>query len=115
MLKRLGIPALALASAFAIAAPNVTLAADRGGDRDGHQGARQEFRDRGNDRDRHFDRDDRDGRRFDRSDHGRFNFGVGVYAAPVPAPAASGYYDQYGVWHAYGYYDQFGVWHPYGN
>ncbi|HEX6897355.1 MAG TPA: hypothetical protein VF146_18880 [Bryobacteraceae bacterium] len=126
MLKRLGIPALALASAFAIAAPNVTLAADRGGNRDGHEGARQEFRDRGNDRDRHFDRDDRhfdrddrrfdrDGRRFDRDDHGRFNFGVGVYAAPVPAPAASGYYDQYGVWHAYGYYDQFGVWHPYGN
>jgi hypothetical protein len=37
---------------------------------------------------------------------------VGVYVAPTivaPAPAANGYYDQYGVWHAYAYYPQ-----PYG-
>ncbi|HLG98342.1 MAG TPA: hypothetical protein VKX49_18645 [Bryobacteraceae bacterium] len=114
MLKRFGIPALALASALAVAAPNVTLAAERGGEREGHEAARQDFRGRGgdgSDRDRHFDRDNRG---FDRDDYGRFNFGVGVYAAPAPAPAASGYYDQYGVWHASGYYDQFGVWHPYG-
>ena len=118
MLKRFGIPALAFAAALATAIPNVTLAADRGDQRGGHEVARQDSRGRGDDR--HFDRDDRrfdrDDRRFDRDDHGRFNFGVGFYAAPAPAPAPapSGYYDQYGVWHANGFYDQNGVWHPYG-
>ena len=79
MLKRFGIPALALASVLAIAAPTVTLAADRGG------------------------------QRFDRDDRGGFNFGLGFYAdptpvpVPVPVPALSGYYDQYGIWHPYGY------------
>jgi len=103
MLKRFGIPALALASALAIAAPTVTLAADRGGERGGHEVARQDFRGRGDD---HFDRGDR---HFDRDDRGRFNFGVGFYAnpvpvpVPVPAPVPSGYYDQYGIWHPYGY------------
>ncbi len=103
MLKRFGIPALALASVLAITAPTVTLAADRGGERGGREVARQDFRGRGDD---HFDRG---GRRFDRDDRGGFNFGVGFYAdptpvpIPVPVPAPSGYYDQYGIWHPYGY------------
>ena len=108
MFKKLGIPTLALATAMAVAAPTVTLARDRddhrGGDSDRHEAFRG--------------RDDRGGRFRDRDDHdrdfrggNRFNFGVGVYSAP--APAASGYYDQFGVWHPYGYYDQFGVWHAY--
>ena len=104
MLKRFGIPSLALATVLAVAAPTVTLARDRddhrGGDFDRHETIRG--------------RDDHDFRGRD-----RFNFGVGVYASPAPvvAPApvvpASGYYDQYGVWHPYGYYDQFGNWHAY--
>lgn len=107
MLKRFGIPALALASALAIAAPTMSFARDRGDSRGGRQVARQDFRGRGDDHfdrgNRHFDRDDRN---FDR---GGFNFGVGFYAnpvpvpVPVPAPVPSGYYDQYGIWHPYRY------------
>ena len=98
MLKRFGIPSLALATLMAVAAPTITLARDRD-DRGG-----------GRDFDRHDVVRDRDhDRRSDRDD--RFHFGVGVYTAPapviapapVPAPAA-GYYDQYGVWHPYEYY-----------
>ena len=92
MLKRFGIPTLALATVLAVAAPTVTLARDR----DDH---------RGGDFDRHevfHSRDDHEARRRG------LNFGVGVYAAPAPvitpAPAPAGYYDQYGVWHPYTYY-----------
>jgi hypothetical protein len=92
MLKRFGIPALALASVLAVAAPSFARGREdfRGGDRGGR------------DFDRHVvvrDRGYRPG----------FNFGVGVYAdpvpvpVPVPAPVPSGYYDQYGIWHPYGY------------
>ena len=90
MLKRFGIPALALASALAIAAPTITFA--RG---------RDDFRG-GRDFDHHIIVRDRGYR-------GGFTFGVGVYAdpvpvpVPVPAPVPSGYYDQYGIWHPYGY------------
>jgi hypothetical protein len=107
MFKKLGITTLALAAALAVAAPTVTLARDR----DDHHfrgEERHEVR-----RDVRHDRDDR----YDRfrSSGTRFNFGVGVYAAPrayAPAPAATGYYDQFGNWHAYGFYDQWGNWHP---
>lgn len=91
MLKRFGIPALALASALAIAAPSVTFA--RG---------RDDYRGSGRDFDRHVVVRDRDHR-------GGFNFGLGFYAdptpvpVPVPVPAPSGYYDEYGIWHPYGY------------
>lgn len=104
MLKRLGIPTLALATAMAVAAPTVTLARDRDDHRGGDFGRQESFR----------GRDDHDAR-FRGGD--RFNFGVGIYAPapviPAPGPAAAGYYDQYGVWHPYGYYDQFGIWHAY--
>ena len=130
MMKRLGIPALALASVLAMAAPNLTLAAERGNQRGGgNEVARQDFRGGNNEArgNQNFDRGrqdfnrggqnfDRDDRHFDRDDRGG-NWGVGVYTAPAPviapAPAAAGYYDQFGVWHPYGYYDQFGVWHSY--
>ena len=93
MLKRFGIPVLALASALAIAAPTVTFARDR----DDHRGGGRDF-------DHHVilrDHDRRSG----------FNFGVGFYAdptpvpvpVPVPAPAPAGYYDPYGLWHPYAY------------
>jgi hypothetical protein len=98
MLKRFGIPALALAGVMALASPAVTLAAGRD-DHRGRGGFEQNERFR--------DRDDH-GARFDH--RGGFNFGVGIYAPPAPA---NGYYDQFGVWHPYGFYDQFGVWHAY--
>jgi len=101
MLKRFGLSTLALATALAVAAPAVSLARDR-----------DDFR--GRDFDRHervehrtYDRRDRD---YDR-DRGRFGFSLGYRSAP--APAANGYYDQYGNWHPYGYYDQWGNYHPY--
>jgi hypothetical protein len=108
MLKRFGITTFALATALAVAAPTVTLARDRDDHRGGDVGRQEAFRGR-DDRGGHFqDRDDRD---WGFRGGNRFNFGVGVYSAP--APAAGGYYDQFGVWHPYGYYDQFGVWHAY--
>jgi hypothetical protein len=107
MLRRFGIPTLALTAALAVAAPTVTLARDRDDHRGGNTNSHESFHGRDN---RSFDRDDR---RVDRDDHSRFNFGAGFYRGPVPAQAASGFYDQYGVWHPYGFYDQFGVWHPY--
>ena len=70
------------------------------------------------------DRDDAHGRDFDRHvrvehrdndrrvwDRGRAGLSFGF--SNVPAPAANGYYDQFGVWHPYGYYDQWGNYHPY--
>jgi hypothetical protein len=105
MLKRFGIPALALASALAIAAPTMSFARDRGGnERGGQQVARTDFRGRGDD---HFDRD----RHFDRDEDGGFNYGLNFYAPP---PAPSGYYDQYGIWHPYAVGGQYGVSNPYG-
>jgi hypothetical protein len=98
MLRKLGIPILAMAAALAVAVPSVTIARDRDDHRgdDHHEAVRRDF---------HGDRD-----RF----RGGWNIGVGVYPAPVPVPVApppapSGYYDQYGVWHPYvtypnGYY-----------
>ena len=94
MLKKLGIPTLALAMALAVAAPAVSLA--RG--RDEH---------RGGGFDRHEVYRGRDARVWRGRGGPSFNFGVGVYAAPAPA----GYYDQYGVWHPYGY-GAYGVWRP---
>ena len=111
MLKRFGIPALALASALAIAAPTMSFARDRGGnerggnERGGRQVERSDFRGRADD---HFDRD----RHFDRDDDDRFNYGWNFYAnpvpVPVPTPVPNGYYNQNG------YYDQYGIWHQYG-
>jgi hypothetical protein len=95
MLKRFGLPVLALASALAVAAPTMTFAADRndhrgGPDQRGPEIARHEtFR----------GRDDR--RVVVRDDHARLNFGVGFYAPPVSVPVARGFYDQCGVWHTY--------------
>lgn|SRR5215469_2222940 len=91
MLRKLGIPVLALAAALTAVVPTVSMARDR----DDHH---ENFRGRD---DRH-ERGDRD---RDRDD--RWRSGVGVYSAPapvaVPAPAPAGYYDQYGVWHPYAY------------
>ena len=98
MLNKLGIPTLALVTAMAVAAPTVTLARDRDDRRGGDSDRHETFRGRNERGGRFEDRDDRD-------------FGLGFYSAP--APAANGYYDQYGVWHPYGSYDQFGVWHAY--
>ena len=100
MLRRLGIPALALAAALSAAVPGVTMARDRDDHREAFQGnAEVRDRDFDHDRDRDHDRD------WDR-DRGRWNLGFGVYGAPVPAPAPSpaGYYDQYGTWHPYASY-----------
>jgi hypothetical protein len=92
MLKRLGISTMALAAALAVAAPAVSLARDR----DDHRGGERHEVYRGHDGWR--------GRDWDRG----WGFGFGYFgynAVPVPAPApAAGYYDQFGVWHAYNYY-----------
>ncbi len=88
MLKKLGIPTLALAMALAVAAPAVSLA--RG--RDDHRGSGVV---------RHEEYRGRDARVWRGPSGPYLNFGVGVYAAP--APALPGYYDQYGVWHPYAY------------
>ena len=106
MLKRFGLPVLALASALAVAAPSASLAADR----DDHRGGREV--------ERHDSFKGRDDRRFARDDHHfdrdrGINFGFGFNSTPAPAPAPTGYYDQFGVWHPYGFYDARGVWHPY--
>ena len=93
MLKRMGISAVALAAALAVAMPAVSLARDR----DDHRGGEHREVYRGHDGWR-----DRDG---DRDRHG-WGFGLG-FAVPVPVPArapAAGYYDQFGVWHPYTYY-----------
>ena len=84
MFKKLGISTLALAAALAVAAPTASFARDRDDHRD--HGRREVIVHR---------------------DHDRFRFGVGI------ATPAAGYYDQFGVWHAYGFCDQFGVWHAY--
>ena len=114
MLKKLGIPTLALATVMAVAAPTVTLARDRDNDhRDGNSDRHEAFRGR-DDRGGHFQ--DRDDRNWGFRGGNRFNFGVGFYSAPAPiapAPVANGYHDQYGVWHPYGYYDQYNG-RPYG-
>lgn len=103
------------------------------GDRDGRQAvfspaqsAQLQLVDdhRGRDRDdRRYDRDrdgDRDrGRNWDRDrDRGRVYryrpYYSGGYAnGYVYQQAPTGYYDQWGVWHAYGWYDAYGYWHPY--
>jgi hypothetical protein len=91
MLKKLGIPTLALTIAMAVAAPAVTLARGRDDQRGGGAARHEVYR----------GREGRDDRGWRDRDGGRFNFGVGVYTAPAPAPA--GYYDQYGIWHPYVY------------
>ena len=94
MLKLFGLKTMALAAGLAVAAPTISLARDR----DDSRGRREPVRNERVDHDR-----------FVRRDHDYFRFNVRV----APAPAVSGYYDQFGVWHPYGYYDQFGVWHAY--
>jgi hypothetical protein len=100
MLKRLGIPVLALAALTTIV-PAVGMARDR----DDHRGGERQEAYRGHDDDRVRDRD------WDR-DHDRrgWNAGFGFNTAPVPAPApvANGYYDQYGNWHPYVNYGRYG-------
>jgi len=90
---------MALAAALAVAAPGVLLARDRDDHRGGEHHEVYRGHEGGRDRDGDHDRD---------WDRGRgWSFGFGYNAVPVPAPApapASGYYDQYGVWHAYTYY-----------
>jgi hypothetical protein len=92
MLKKLGISTMALAAALAVAAPGVSLARDR----DDHRGGEHHEVYRGHEgwRDRDWDHDRRGW---------SFGFGYTAPAPVVPAPAA-GYYDQFGVWHAYAYY-----------
>jgi hypothetical protein len=96
MLKKLGIPTLALAMAMAVAAPAVSLARGRDAVRGGGFARQEVYR-------------GHDARVWRGGGGPYFNFGVGVYAVPAPAPA--GYYDQYGVWHPYAYYGPYGVWH----
>jgi hypothetical protein len=98
MFKKLGVSTLALAAALAVAAPTLTMASERDyrGGRTQVVEHRDAYRDRG--RDDHRDVRDRDD----------FRFRAGFYAAP--APIAAGYYDRFGVWHAYGNYEQFGYW-----
>lgn len=71
---------------------------------------------------RGHDRDDRAyyrGRDRDRyRDQGRVYgyrpYTYGGYASGYAYQTApTGYYDQWGVWHAYGFYDAYGYWHPY--
>ena len=90
MLRKLGIPILAMAAALAAAVPSVSLARDRDDHAEG------------------FRRDVRGDRDHDRRS---WDFRTRTYAVPapvpvpVPAPApAAGYYDQYGVWHPYAAY-----------
>ena len=103
MLKKLGFKTMALAAGLAVAAPTLSLARDRDDSRgrnfNSHVVENHAYEHRDIDNRGFRDRDDR-----------RFN--IRSYAAP--APAANGYYDQYGVWHPYGYHDRFGVWHAYG-
>lgn len=97
MRKWFGIPTLALAAALATTIPAVSSARDRDDHRDGERHEVYRGHDDGRWRDRDGDRD---------SDRWRF----GYYSAPAPAPVpyASGYYDQYGVWHPYAYYQPYG-------
>jgi hypothetical protein len=99
MLKRFGLKTLGLAAILAMAVPTLSVAAERGDHGRGDRGFEVHGRDYDHHEVYHVDRDHRGG------------FGIGIYAAPAPAPA--GYYDQFGVWHPYGYYDQFGVYHAY--
>ena len=104
MLKLFGLKTMALAAGLAVAAPTISLARDR----DDFRGNREPVRNQRIDHDRFVHRDvDRD--RFVRRDRDDYRYNVRV----APTPAATGYYDQFGVWHPYGYYDQFGVWHAY--
>lgn len=86
MLRKVGIPLLALAGVLSAAIPTVSIARDRDDHHETFRG-RDDWHVRG-DRDR---------------------VGIGVYTTPVPvpvpapAPAPAGYYDQYGVWHPYAY------------
>jgi hypothetical protein len=115
MLKKFRLSTLALAAAMAVAAPTMSMAANHDDHRGGNNDRREVSRGRDNDRgevSRGRDWDRRDFRYHDRDRDRGFSFGFRVGTAP--APAANGYYDQYGVWHAYGYYDQFGNYHSYG-
>jgi len=84
---------MALAAGLAVAAPGVSLARDRDDHRGGHH---EVYRGREGWRNRDWDHDRRG-----------WSLGFG-YTAPVPVPVApapaTGYYDQFGVWHPYNYY-----------
>jgi len=91
MLKKLGLPAVALGTALSLLGPTALLARDHDRDRD----ARHEFRER---------------REFRRGP--RFSF---YYGPSYTYGYNNGYYDQFGNWHPYGYgwYDRWGRFHPY--
>jgi hypothetical protein len=142
MMKRLAMPALALASLLAMAAPNVTLAAQRGNNRaGGNQASQQDFRGGGN---QHFgggnQNFNRGGQSFDRGGQ-NFNYGGQNFDRGGQNFDRGGRnFDRYdrhfdrgdrdddwgvGVYAApapviaptpsvAGYYDQYGVWQPYG-
>lgn len=112
MFRKLGIHSLTLATLLAVAAPVATLARDR--DERREHGYERGYR---RDYERHEVYRGREERVWRDRDRGHFSIGVNVYSAParvIVPPPENGYYDQYGVWHAYGYYDQYGVWHAYG-
>jgi hypothetical protein len=85
MLRKLGIPVLALAAVLMASIPAISMARDR---EDHHADVRARN-----------DWHDRDG----------LHLGIGVYTTPVPAPVPApaptpaGYYDQFGIWHPYAY------------
>jgi hypothetical protein len=105
MLKKLGLKTMALAAGLAVAAPTLSLARDRDDSRGRNFNSHARVENHAQ-----YEHRDIDNRGFRDRDDRRFNFRS--YSAP--APAANGYYDQYGVWHPNGYYDRFGVWHTYG-
>lgn len=124
MLKKLGLPALALGVALTILSPASVLARDHDRDDDrgyygrgnyyGYQMSPHEWHEY-QEHARHERHEERErARRF--YNRGYYNGGYyysnpGYYTAP-----SNGYYDQWGNWHPYnnGYYDQWGNWHPYG-
>jgi hypothetical protein len=100
MLKKLGFTTLGLAAALTLLAPTVTLARDRDDNRGRGYGGPENHQVI-----QHRQRAEHDWREHDRG----YEFGARGYTAL--APAANGYYDQFGNWHPYGYNDQYGYRH----
>jgi hypothetical protein len=101
MIKRFGLPALALA--IGLISPGTALAKHHGDD-EWREHERHEWRE-------HQPRF----RDYYYSSRPGFYFSYGPSYAYGPG-YAGGYYDRWGRWHPYarGYFDRWGYWHPYG-